>query len=142
MLRAVLDTNVIVSGLKSQKTPPGQILNSWKKKQFTFITSPQLLAEIHEVLLRPAILELLEKTPDEVNAFIKFLIQKTFVTEGKLELNVLINDPGDNMVLACAQEGLATHLVTGNTKDFPFKEYKGIRILTPKEFLEILEQKN
>lgn len=140
MLRAVLDTNIFVSGIKSQKGVPSQIIDAWKKKQFTVITSPQLLLEIHEVLLRPAILTLLKKTPDEVNKFIKLLNQKTFVTEGNLEIDVLKNDPDDNMVLACAEEGLATHLVTRNTKDFPFKEYKGIRIVTPKEFLEILKQ--
>lgn len=138
MLRAVLDTNVFVSGIKGKKTPPDQIIDAWMKKQLILITSPQLLAEIHEVLMRPAILDLLKKKPNDVNAFIKLLIQKTFVTEGKLELNVLVNDPDDNIVLACAKEGLATHLVTGNTKDFPFKEYKGIQIVTPKEFLKLL----
>jgi predicted nucleic acid-binding protein len=44
------------------------------------------------------------------------------------------------MILACAQEGLTTHLVTGNTKHFPFKKYKGIKILTPKEFLDLLKK--
>lgn len=138
MLRAVLDTNVFVSGIKSQKASPGQILDAWMKKRFTIITSPQLLAEIHEVLMRPAILDLLKKTPDEVNEFIKLLIQKTFVTEGKLEINVLKNDPDDNMVLATAVEGQATHLVTGNTKHFPSEEYQDVKIVKPKEFIAIL----
>lgn len=138
MLRAVLDTNVFVSGLKSQKASPGQIIDAWMQKRFTVITSPQLLAEIHEVLMRPAILVLLKKTPHEVNEFIKLLIQKTFVTEGKLEIDVLKNDPDDNMVLATAIEGQATCLVTGNTKHFPSKEYQGIKILTPQEFIALL----
>lgn len=138
MLRAVLDTNVFVSGIKSQKASPSQILDAWMKKRFTIITSPQLLAEIHEVLMRPAILDILKKTPDEVNEFIKLLIQKTFVTEGKLEINVLKNDPDDNMVLATALEGQATHLVTGNTKHFPSEEYQDVKIVKPQEFIAIL----
>lgn len=135
MLRAVLDTNVFVSGLKNSITPPGQILQLWKKNQFIVITSPQLLAEIHEVLTRPPILSLLKQTPTIVDKFIKFLIQRTFVTEGKLELDVLKNDPDDNMVLATALEGQASHLVTGNKKHFPFEEYQGVKIVTPQGFV-------
>lgn len=138
MIRAVLDTNVFVSGIKSQKTPPGQIVDAWMKKQFTVITSPQLILEIHEVLRRPAILDLLKKTPNEVDKFVKNLIQKTFVTKGKLELDVLKNDPDDNMVIATAVEGQAAYLVTGNTKHFPSEEYQGVKIVTPQEFVSIL----
>lgn len=138
MLRAVLDTNVFVSGLKNRKTPPGQILQLWRKNQFTVITSHQLLAEILEVLMRPPMLSYLKQTPEIVNKFIKFLIQRTFVTEGKLELDVLRNDPDDNMVLATAVEGQADYLVTGNTKHFPSEEYQGIKIVKPQEFVAIL----
>lgn len=138
MLRAVLDTNIFVSGLKDSKTPPGQILQLWKKNQFIIITSPQLLAEIHEVLMRPPILSLLKQTPTIVDKFIKFLIQRTFVTEGKLEIDVLKNDPDDNMVLATAIEGQAAYLVTGNTKHFPFEEYQGVKIVKPQEFIATL----
>lgn len=80
----------------------------------------------------------IEKTPDEVNEFIKLLLQKIFVTEGKLETDVLKNDPDDNMVLAAALEGQATCFVTGNTKHFPFAEYQGVKIVKPQEFVEIL----
>ena len=88
--------------------------------------------------MRPAILGLLKKTPDEVNKFIKLLLRKTFVTEGKLETDVLKNDPDDNMVLAAALEGQATYLVTGNTKHFPVGEYQGVQIVKPQEFVAIL----
>lgn len=140
MLRAVLDTNVFISGIKSQLTPPGRILDAWREKRFVLITSPRLLAEIQEVLLRPEILHLLKKTPKEVGSFITTLTQKAYLTEGKLEVNVLKKDADDNMVLACAEEGIATQIVTGNKKDFPFTDYKGIQILTPREFLELLDK--
>lgn len=138
MLRVVLDTNLFVSGLKNKQTPPGQILELWRKKQFDVITSPQLLAEIHEVLMRPAILSFLKQTPEVVDKFIKLLIQRTYITEGKLKLDVLKNDPDDNMVLATAVEGQAAYLITGNTKHFPSEDYKGIKIVTPQEFISIL----
>ena len=139
MLRAVLDTNIFISGIKSQKASPGQVLDAWKKKQFIVVTSPQLIEEVHEVLMRPAILDLLKQTPDEISVFIKLLIQKTFVTDGKLHVNVLKNDPDDNIIIATALEGQASHIVTGDNKSLlPLKEYRGIRILQPKNFLSLL----
>ena len=140
MLRVVLDTNVFISGIKSKKTPPGQILDVWRAQKFVLVTSPQLLIEIQEVLLRPIILQLLHKTPSDVTAFIQTLYQKSYVTEGNLELTLLSVDPDDNIILACAEEGMATHVVTGNKKHFPFMDYKGIKIVSPREFLSELEK--
>lgn len=139
MFRVVLDTNIFISGIKSQYTPPGKILDVWRARKFVLITSPQLLSEIKEVLLRPTILEMLHKTPAEVASFIQILSQKSYLVEGTLMVTILKKDPDDNMILACAEEGVATHLVTGNTKHFPFKDYKGIRVVTPREFLSFLE---
>ena len=140
MLRAVLDTNVFISGIKSQTTAPGQILNAWMHKRLILVISPQLLSEIHEVLMRPAILDLLKKTPTEVNDFMKLLMYKTYVTEGKVELEELFIDPDDNIVLACAVEGQATYLVTGNKKHFPFETYRGVKIIKPREFIKLLRE--
>lgn len=88
--------------------------------------------------MRPAILDLLKKTADEVNEFIKLFLQKTFITEGKVKSDVLKNDPDDNIVLSAALEGQATYLVTGNTKHFPFEEYQGVKIVKPQQFVAIL----
>lgn len=140
MLRAVLDTNVFISGIKSKTSPPGKIIEAWREQKFILVISPQLLSEVREVLLRSTVLEMLQKTPSEVNTFIQLLSQKSYMTEGNREISVLKNDPDDNMVLACAQEGMATHLVTGNKKHFPSKDYEGIKILSPREFLSVLEK--
>lgn len=140
MLRAVLDTNVFISGVKSQTTPPGQILDAWRAQKFVLVTSPQLLAEIQEVLLRPTILQLLHKSSSEVLSFVQKLNQRTYVTHGNLQVAVLKDDPDDNIILACAEEGMATYLVTGNKKHFPFTDYKGIAIVSPREFLSLLEK--
>lgn len=140
MLRVALDTNVFISGIKTQYTPPGQILDSWMQKQIIIVTSPQLLSEIYEVLMRPAILNLLKKTPVDVKEFMKLLMQKTFVTKGKMKLNELIIDPDDNIVLSCAVEGQAAYLITGNKKHFPFESFRGVKIVNPREIINILNK--
>lgn len=53
--RAVLDTNVFVSGLISPKGPPAGVLQALQSRRFTLVTSPPINEEIIEVLNRPYI---------------------------------------------------------------------------------------
>ncbi len=104
------------------------------------VASPQLVVEYEEVLSRPNVIKYTGLTRYETAQYIQEVKDRAYMTSGTLTLNVLTNDPDDNMVLACAEEGLATHLVTGNNKDFPFNEYKGIQIMTPREFLKLFKK--
>lgn len=140
MYRVVLDTNVFVSGGTISVGAPSQIINHWRNQNFIMVVSPQLLAEYEEVLSRPNVIKFTGLTPQENAQYIRDVADRAYLTHGTLTLDVLINDPDDNMVLACAEEGMATHLVTGNIKDFPFTEYKNIQILSPREFLTLLEK--
>lgn len=139
MFRAVLDTNVFISGGTISTSPPSQIIDHWRNQDFVMVVSPQLIAEYEEVLQRPAIMRLTGLSAKENRKYIEEITRRAYLTSEILTLAVLQNDPDDNMVLACAEEGLATHIVTGNKKHFPFTEYKGIQILTPREFLTLLD---
>lgn len=136
--RAVLDTNVFVSGGTISVGAPSQIINLWRNQYFVMVASPQLLAEYEEVLFRPNVMKYTGLTPKETSQYIQEVKDRAYMTGGTLTLSVLTSDPDDNMVLACAEEGMATHLVTGNKKHFPFADYKGIQIVSPREFLEVL----
>ena len=140
MYRVVLDTNIFVSGGTLSIGAPYQIINHWRNQDFVLIASPQLIEEYKEVLSRPSIMKFTGLTSQENDRYIQEIKERSYITSGALMLNVLIHDPDDNMVLACAEEGMATHLVTGNRKDFPFDGYKGIQILTPREFLNLIEK--
>lgn len=138
MYRAVLDTNVFISGGTISAGVPSQIMNHWRNQDFTMVISPELLSEYEEVLSRPEIVKFTHLTSQENSQYIQEVKDRAYLTSGTLTLNVLEKDPDDNMVLACAEEGLATHIVTKNIKDF-LPEYKGIKIVTPKRFLDLLE---
>ena len=140
MYRAVLDTNVFISGGTISACPPSRIINHWRNQDFVMVASPQLIAEYEEVLNRPKIFKYTGLSPVETSQYVQEVKDRAYMTSGTLEFNILKNDPDDNMVLACAEEGMATHLVTGNKKDFPFVQYKRIQIATPKEFLVLLEK--
>lgn len=138
MYRTVLDTNVFVSGATIGTNVPSHIINYWRNQDFVMVVSPQLIAEYEEVLRRPSVMEYTGLSLQESTHYIQEVKDRAYMTSGLLTLNVLKNDPDDNMVLACAKEGMATHLVTGNTKHFPSEEYQGIKIVTPRQFLSLL----
>ena len=140
MIRAVLDTNVFISGGTIGAGPPSQIINHWKNQDFVMVVSPQLVTEYEEVLQRPSVMKYTGLSHQETSQYIQEVKDRAYITSGSLSLNVLKDDPDDNMVLACAEEGVATHLVTGNTKHFPFGNYKDIKIVSPREFLTFLEE--
>lgn len=103
------------------------------------VVSPQLIAEYKDVLFRPIVMKYTGLSPQETTQYIQEVKERAYMTSGILTLNVLKIDPDDNMVLACAQEGMATHLVTGNKKHFLFTDYEGIKIMSPREYLSLLE---
>ncbi len=53
--RAVLDTNIFVSGLINPKGPPAALLKALRSRRFTLVSSPPINEEMIEVLNRPYI---------------------------------------------------------------------------------------
>ena len=62
------------------------------------------------------------------------------MTPGKLQVRVIADDPDDNAVLACAKEGNAAYIVTGDRDLLSLGDYEGITIVTPVQFLRTLAE--
>lgn len=62
------------------------------------------------------------------------------IAKPKEKLSVIEKDPEDNRVLECAQESKADYIVSGDVHLLGIKEYAGTKILTPNEFLELLDE--
>lgn len=136
-LRVVLDTNVIVSGLISPKGPPAAILKALKAREFVLITSQAINEEVLEVMDRP---RLRDKYGLAAHMFdIAFILWEQAELITNLPTVRAAKDPHDNKILAAALGGLAHYLVTGDIKDLlSLGEHKGIRIINPRQFLDIL----
>jgi len=137
-MRVVVDTNVVVSGVIKEESPPGQILRClFQARQFISVTSLEILAEIREVLQRPKIRRYHGWTDEEIDAFVTFLYTESEVTEGKLTVNIA-KDPQDNKFLACASEGDADYLVSGDDHLLRLEVFERTQIVRPRIFLETL----
>src|SRR5690242_4057818 len=133
-IRAVLDANVVVSGLINPFGPPGAILKALQHHRFILVSSQPVNEEILEVLNRPTIRDKFD-LGDRI-------FDMAFILWERAELVVELpavkvsNDADDDKYLATALAGGADYLVTGDIGDLlHLHEYKGVAIVSPKEFL-------
>jgi len=137
-MRAVLDTNVIVSAVLSPGSPPDSILRASRRGAFDLVTSAPLLRELSEVLGRPPIAERLGWTPEERASFIAALSDFAAIVAPRRKLQVVKADPADNRVLEAAVAGSVDYVVSGDRHLLELGSYEGIPIVTPARFAAIL----
>lgn len=142
MIRAVLDSNVIVSGIIRQEGTPGRLLRAaLEAGKFTLVTSPFLLQEVAETLWEEKIRKYHRWDREQLLAFVARLHRQSQVTRGQLQVRVIADDPDDNAVLSCAKEGEAAYIVTGDGHLLGLGSYEGIKIVTPAQFLVALAER-
>ncbi|MFB3920636.1 MAG: putative toxin-antitoxin system toxin component, PIN family [Terriglobia bacterium] len=137
-LRAVLDTNVFVSGLINPQGAPAAILRALRSKRFTLISSPPINEEIIEVLSRPSIRDrygLGERIFD-----VSFILWELAELVIDLPVVRVCSDPDDDKFLATADAGRAEYLVSGDVGDLlRLHQYRDVAIISPRQFISLLE---
>ena len=141
MLKIVIDTNVFVSATITEKGKPAQILKAWREKKLEVIISPEILKEIGQVVFRHKIKKISFWTEKERYQFIEDLARICILTPGSLELKQAVKHIQDHKFLVAAIEGKADYVVTGDRHLRDLGAYKGIKIVSANEFLQILENK-
>ena len=141
MLKAVIDTNVFVSATITEKGKPAQILKVWREKKLEVIISPEILKEIGQVIFRPKIRNISFWTEKERYQFIEDLARICILIPGSLQLKKIVKHTQDHKFLVAAIEGKADYIVSGDYHLRNLGIYKGIKIVSASEFLQILETK-
>jgi putative PIN family toxin of toxin-antitoxin system len=139
-VKVVLDTNVLVSGLVAEGGAPRRMLDAWLENQYTLVTSLYLVEELVHVLSYPRIAERVRVSEQELAAILAALLDKAEVTPGQLKLPGVTRDPKDDAVVACAQEGEVDYIVSGDQDLLVLGEYGDVRVVTPRQFMEILRE--
>ncbi len=140
MIRAVVDTNALVSGIISPLGAPAEIVLRWQRGDFLLITSPVLLNELWRVLAYPRIADRLHWSEEERCQFVENFEILVLITPGTLQLPGVTRDPKDDPVVACAVEGEAEFIVSGDQDLLILGAYQGIRMVTPRDFLALLKK--
>lgn len=113
-MKAVLDTNVLLSGLMFPEGTPGRIVRAWTEARFEVALSLDQLAEIGRVLGYPKIRRKLGWDDQQIELFIKQLYVRAEVIELGLLTVAVPRDPDDAPILATLAAAKAGVLVTGD----------------------------
>ncbi len=131
--RVVLDTNVIISAVHFGG-PPEELLLLANQGDIELFISAFILEETARVLEEKLLWE-----KRRIRRLTDALREVASIIEPESGLNVVAGDDSDNRILACAVDAKADFLVTGDKRHLlPLQRYKGIRIVTPRELLDIL----
>lgn len=132
MARVVVDTNVLVSAL-IKKGKPLKLIQRLLDKH-TVVLSSQMLAELADVLSR----DKFTIANAQIDLFISLLLRKSTVASVSGNLDVISEDPDDNVVLLTAVNGKADYIVSGDKHLLALRKFEGIAIVTISQMLEIL----
>jgi putative PIN family toxin of toxin-antitoxin system len=139
-VRAVLDANVVISGLIRPEGPPGRLLvRLLRDSAFELVSSPATLDEVRRSLRYPRVRKYLRLPEKEIDLWVDALGVIAVVVEGKVSGRVVAADPADDIYIAAAMDGLAHYIVSGDRHLLDLVEHAGIRIVTPRTFLSLLE---
>jgi putative PIN family toxin of toxin-antitoxin system len=130
----VLDTNVLIAGLRSRNGASFQLLSLIGEPAFELNVSVPLVLEYEEVAKRES--RALGLTHGEIDDVLDYLCAVATHREIYFLWRPVLRDAADDMVLEVAVEAGCDIVVTHNVRDFVGAERFGVRALTPGEFLK------
>jgi len=132
----IIDTNVLVAALKSKRGASFKILSLLKSGRYKIHLSVPMVLEYEEVLSRSELnLNLTEK---EIERLLNIICLLGMKHEIWYLWRPLSSDAKDDFVAELAINAQVDAIVTHNVKDFVNLNKFGIKVVTPKEFLELL----
>jgi len=135
VMRAVIDTNVIVSAFLFNGKP-GQLIPLWQTGRIQPIAGKDIVDEYIRVLAYPKF----DLSEDDINFIIYNEILPYFdIVTIKTGDAVIEEDPSDDIFIHCAEAGKAKIIISGDDHLIHLNEYHGIKVLTPVQFLQELE---
>ncbi len=136
-MNIVIDTNVIVSGVKSRKGASFKIISQLNQNLFQFHISPSLLFQYEASLKHSNFRSVWSHK--EIDEFLDLVCFFGIKHDILLRYRPLLSDPNDDFVAELAINARADHVVTHNVGDFePLRKF-GITAITPQIFLQRLE---
>ncbi len=134
-MKAVLDTNVLISALLFPGGAPDRVFRAALRGHYELVVSPFIIQELARVLE-----EKFGYSAEEAGAVAGFVESIASVIVEPSEVpEIITSKKADNEILACALEARVDYLVTSDLKHiYPLQSVGNVRIVSPSEFLAIL----
>lgn len=133
---AVLDTSVLVSGLRSNRGASYQILKALRAGDLQVSVSVALVLEYESVLLRPGLIP--GFATEELSRIIDGICLMAQHYRIFFAWRPFLNDPNDDLVLEVAVAASAPYIITHNISDFAGSDSLGVRAITPSAALNMI----
>ncbi|MEW6305422.1 MAG: putative toxin-antitoxin system toxin component, PIN family [Verrucomicrobiota bacterium] len=140
-MKVVFDTSVLVAAARSQLGASYALVSSIPAPGFQICLSVSLYTEWQEVLTRG------ENRPPGISAdgvlkYVRYLASQSHLQEIHFLWRPFLRDADDDMVLELAFAAGCPYIVTHNVKDFDGADQLGVRVVTPSEFLKLMQGKS
>lgn len=141
MLKVVLDTDVVVTALRSRQGGSNAVLRYAASGRLTPLVTPALFLEYEAVLKRPEQCAVHGFGLYEIDQFLAAFASACVAVDVSFRWRPLLSDANDEMVLEAAINGSADRLVTHNVRDFAKgAALFGLPVMRPGELLKELRQ--
>ena len=140
-LRAVIDTNVFISGLFGKDSLSAKLQDLWINQEFELATSIEILKEVSRVLQYPRIKGRFKPKDETIRRFFRLVFRKAVITKDLYTTDRITDDPSDNKFLACALEAKADFIVSRDPHIRNLKQFHGVKIIDVKGFMEKVRKK-
>jgi len=140
MIRATLDTNVLVAGIvASPQTVNGQVIQAWLENKYSLVLSEAILTELSRTLSQPYFSARL--TASQIEATVNLFHSEATIVPSIAPVTGVATHPEDDLILATALCGRAHYLVTRDEKlQEKVQEYKGVSVISPLVFLQRIRE--
>lgn len=140
MIRAVIDTSILIRAIIKPLGSVGPIITRLRDGDYQAVISLPLLEELVATLSLPRIRRKYHFTDDDIATVVALLLTRGLLVAPERRIEAC-RDPKDNIVLETAVAGGAQYIVTGDEDLLVLGSFEGIQILGPAEFLQALEKR-
>ena len=137
MIKVTSDTNVLVSGT-FWTGDSFRVLDLIDKKLITNVSSQKILDEYRKACLSDEIIDKIQKNNLSILKSIEKIAMNSIIVHPKSKFNAVKDDPSDNKIVETAFEGKVDYIITQDNHLLKLQEFRGIKIVTPKNFLELI----
>ena len=131
-MKAVLDTNVLVSGILFGGIP-GRIIDLWTEGRIEVFASPIIVAEYHRVL------DVFLRQSGRPLSLIAALTEKCHIVSDSHQHLKICRDPDDDKFINCALAAGVTYIVSGDKDLLQVGRFGSVKVIKPALFLSLIK---
>ena len=132
-MRVVFDTNVLISATLWDGSVAQKLLFKLLQPSSRIFSSVEILSEYQKVLNRD-----FDYSGSEITYILEKILSFVTLIKPVAKVNVVKENPDGNKIIECALASSSEYVITYDKHLLNLKEFQGIKIATPEEFLRVI----